>query len=135
MFPLSERNRQRGDILVESLIGVLLMSIIGLGVSYTASRATVSQRDMKLQQVVIAQMRNLLEQHGTALCSDATLAAVRVPGQANTLPLTVTCGAATTVSMGGRSITGGSAVVSVVLSTRDQDSSLFGGTLRVGDET
>lgn len=127
--------KERGDILMESLIGIVLMSIIGLGISYASSRASTSQRDMKLQNVVVSQMRNLLALNGKALCSNASLATITLPTQANTISLDVTCTPAAAVNIGGRTVTGGTSLGTVVLTTRSADSALFGGVIRVGDET
>ncbi|MCD5996712.1 hypothetical protein KDX38_24295 [Pseudomonas sp. CDFA 602] len=129
------RRRQRGDILIESLIGVVLMSIMGLGITYITSRAVVSQRDMKLQNIAVSQMRNLLALNGKALCTNTALASITLPTQTAPVPLNVTCAAATAVTIGGRSVTGGSTLGSVVLTTRTEDTSLFDGVIRVGDET
>lgn len=132
----SGKRRQRGDILLESLIGILLMSIIGLGLSYASSRAAVSQRDMKLQGIAVAQMRNLLAVNGNSLCTtNAALAVITLPTQAATVPLVATCTTAMAVTIGGRSITGGDTLGKVVLTTRTTDNTLFGGVIRVGDET
>ncbi|TBU95898.1 type IV pilus modification PilV family protein [Phytopseudomonas dryadis] len=54
-------DRQRGDILLESLIGMLLMAIVGLGLVYAASRVAVSQKDMNQQSIIVSQMRELLQ--------------------------------------------------------------------------
>lgn len=127
--------KERGDILMESLIGVVLMSIIGLGISYASSRAAVTQRDMKLQNVAVSQMRNLLALNGKALCTNTSLATITVPPQTSAIGLDVTCTAATAVNIGGRTVTGGTSLGTVVLTTRSADSALFGGVIRVGDET
>ena len=132
----SGKCRQRGDILFESLIGILLMSIIGLGISYATSRAAVSQRDMKLQGMIVSQMRSLLALNGNSLCTtNAALAVITLPTQTTPIPLVATCTADTTVTIGGRSITGGAILGKVVLTTRTSDNTLFGGVIRVGDET
>ncbi|WP_437882451.1 hypothetical protein [Pseudomonas sp. LRF_L74] len=57
----SEPHCQRGDILLESLIGMLLMSIIGLGLVYTTSRVSVSQKDMNLHNLVVSKLREELQ--------------------------------------------------------------------------
>ncbi|QXI27863.1 hypothetical protein [Pseudomonas vanderleydeniana] len=126
--------RQRGDVLLESLIGILLMSTIGLGITYASSRAAVSQRDMKLQNIVVNQMRSLLEQNGALLCSKSSIT-ISIPTQTDPLPITATCTSASAVTVGTSTITGGTPQSSVVLTTRSQDSSLFGGVIRVGDES
>ncbi|KPA91582.1 hypothetical protein ACMGT0_27970 [Pseudomonas sp. RHF3.3-3] len=130
------RRLQRGDVLLESLIGILLMATIGLGITYASSRAAISQRDMKLQNIVVNQMRSLLEQNGALLCSSkASLLVVSIPSQTDTVPITATCTNAPSVTVGTSTITGGTPQSSVVLTTRAQDSSLFGGIIRVGDES
>lgn len=57
--------RQRGDFLIESLIGLLLMAIIGMGVVFVTSRMSVSQKDMRMQEIAVNQMRAELLKHGT----------------------------------------------------------------------
>jgi len=127
--------RQRGDILIESLVGILLMAIIGLGITYVASRAAVSQRDMKLENIVVSQMRSLLEQNGALLCTtNAALLVVSLPTQTATQPIVATCTSPAAVTVGTSVLTGGAPQSSVVLTTRSQDSSIFGGIIRVGDE-
>jgi len=126
---------QRGDILVESLVGILLMMIIGLGITYVASRAAVSQRDMKLENIVVSQMRTLLEQNGALLCTtNAALLVVSLPTQTATQPIVATCTSPAAVTVGTSVITGGAPQSSVVLTTRTQDTGMFGGIIRVGDE-
>jgi type II secretory pathway pseudopilin PulG len=120
---------------VESLIGIVLMSIIGLGISYASSRASATQRDMKLQNVAVSQMRNLVALKGKALCTDSSLATITLPTQANAIGLDVTCTAASAVNIGGRTVTGGTSLGTIVLTTRTADNALFGGVIRVGDET
>jgi len=136
-YKLASR-RQQGDVLLESLVGILLMALIGLGITYAASRAAVSQRDMKLQNIVVSQMRSLLEQNGALLCTtNAALLVVSIPTQTNTLPIVATCTSAPAVTVGTSTtpITGGPQQSSVVLTTRSSDSSIFGGIIRVGDES
>ncbi|WP_040064068.1 hypothetical protein [Pseudomonas batumici] len=129
--------RQRGDVLLESLVGILLMALIGLGITYAASRAAVSQRDMKLQNIVVSQMRSLLEQNGALLCTtNAALLVVSIPTQTATVPIIATCTSAPSVTVGTNTVvTGGAPQSSVVLTTRSSDSSIFGGIIRVGDES
>lgn len=75
--------KQRGDFLIESLIGLLLMAIIGMGVVFVTSRMSVSQKDMRMQEIAVNQMRALLLNNGTGginLC--ATPPSVKLPGVA-----------------------------------------------------
>ncbi|WP_374417109.1 type IV pilus modification PilV family protein [Ectopseudomonas oleovorans] len=83
MSAFSKRS-QRGDTLIEALIGMLLMVIVGLGMSHAAARATVSQRDMNVQQLIVSQMRNLIASRGVDLCT-GSLSPITVSGQEITL--------------------------------------------------
>ncbi|SDO00793.1 hypothetical protein SAMN05216193_10716 [Pseudomonas jinjuensis] len=68
----STSRRQRGDVLIEALIGMLLTCIVGLGVVYSTSRVAVSQKDMNLQAMAVSQLRDLLQSNGSGtldLCS------------------------------------------------------------------
>ncbi|WP_205343137.1 hypothetical protein [Denitrificimonas caeni] len=64
---LIKKNKQRGDILIEALIGMLLLAIIGLGLVYTISRVSVSQKDMNVHNLVVSKLREKL------LAGDLTL--------------------------------------------------------------
>lgn len=59
---------QRGDFLLESLVGMVLMAIISMGVVFVTSKASVAQRDMQVQEIAVNQMRTLL-QAGNNLCA------------------------------------------------------------------
>lgn len=76
--------KQRGDFLIESLIGLLLMAIIGMGVVFVTSRMSVSQKDMRMQEIAVNQMRAWLLKHGTGdinICD--TTPEVILPGVAD----------------------------------------------------
>ncbi|MBP9941297.1 MAG: hypothetical protein KBF33_07855 [Comamonas sp.] len=63
---------QRGDALLEALIGVLLLAILGLGLSYSAARMLSSQRYAATHSIVVAQMRNAVQTLGLEhLCSNS----------------------------------------------------------------
>lgn len=133
---------QRGDVLMESLIGLVLMSVIGLGVTYATSRTLVSQRDMNVQNLAVAQMRNVLQQYGTTLCPGGTNAAKAVLNlptavTSSTLNLDVSCSAAPTVVVQGVTVdsTKTAPLKNVVLSTQETNRSLFSGIIKVGDQT
>jgi len=71
--------QQRGDALLEALFGVLLSSIVGLGLSYTASRMVVSQRYLTAQTAVLNQMSNALTTTGlSTLCAGGTSPSIAV---------------------------------------------------------
>lgn len=95
---------QRGDLLIESLIGMVLMAIIGMGVVFVTSKMSVSQKDMRIQEIVVNQLRAYLINNGTGtinLC--AVEPAVNVPGiQITSDHITVHgCGATITAMVDG----------------------------------
>lgn len=77
---LSSLRQQRGDFLLEALIGMVLMAIISMGVVYVTSKASVSQRDMQVQEIAKSQLRTKL-QNGINLC--AANQTITVPGKAD----------------------------------------------------
>ena len=52
--PLS---KQRGDFLIESLIGMLLMGVAGMGTTFLTSQVSVNQQQMNSQDIAISKMR------------------------------------------------------------------------------
>lgn len=53
------RNTQRGDFLIESLIGVLLIGLVGAGITATASRVSVSQGELQIQNQEITALQKI----------------------------------------------------------------------------
>lgn len=94
--------KQKGDFLLESLIGLVLISIVGLGEVYVSARALVAERDMRMQEIAVNQMRAALIRNklGTAnLCADGL--SITLPGVANPIAVTVSnCGINTSATVG-----------------------------------
>jgi len=72
------RRRQRGDIMLEALLGVLITSVIGAGLAHVVGRVLSSQRDAKVENLVVEQLRDKLQNEGIALCGDG--GTVKLPG-------------------------------------------------------
>ena len=51
---------QRGDMLIESMIGLLLLAIAGMGVVELTAKSTVAQREGKVQDQVINELRSMI---------------------------------------------------------------------------
>lgn len=68
------RATQRGDILLESLIGVLLAGILGAGIAHVASRISAGQYEAKTEQIVVERLRDRLQRDGVTLCDAAPFA-------------------------------------------------------------
>ncbi|NKF21177.1 type IV pilus modification PilV family protein [Solimonas marina] len=124
------RRRQRGDMLLEALIGTLLIGIVGLGMSYTASRVMVGQRYQNAQGIAISQMRALMQRYGTTLCTDDSLAVITMPPDRQ-LGVDVQCDALLSVKINSIDLTVLPSAVKLSVTSPE----LFGGvgTIVVGD--
>lgn len=58
---LIKKTKQRGDIMLEALISMLLLTIIGLGLIYTIARVSVGQKDMNVHNFVVSKLRAELQ--------------------------------------------------------------------------
>ncbi|MDN3236818.1 MULTISPECIES: hypothetical protein [unclassified Pseudomonas] len=129
------RSCQRGDTLIEALVGVLLMSIIGIGMIHIATRIQQTQTDLHIQNYIVVQMRNLLHVYGTTLCpgnSANSKAIVYSPIDGSPFPLDVECTTTSgAISLGGRTVD--ASPQHVMLQTRAMDQEVFGLPIQVGD--
>ena len=65
--------RQRGDMMLEALVGVLITSIIGAGLAHVVANVMNSQRDAKVENLMVERLRDSLHGQGVGLCGSATL--------------------------------------------------------------
>jgi prepilin peptidase dependent protein A len=94
--------RQRGDALIESLVGTVIAAIMGLGLAFTCSRVVVSQRYVTTQSAVLDQMANALSSAGVSnLCAGTTQATVTLSTYTLSLATPTCAEAAITVSTSG----------------------------------
>jgi type II secretory pathway pseudopilin PulG len=134
-YPSRRTRRQRGDVLLEALMAVLIMSIIGAGTAYVTSRIAVSAKNVRTSGAAVTQMRVLLQQYGPALCTgaaDNSMAKVVLPVSYGVQPLTVQCPAASAVTINGLSVTSPS---NVVLCVPASNGGVFPGEVLVGSNT
>lgn len=61
--------RQRGEMLLEALVAVLITSLIGAGLAHVQSRVMDAQRSTKVERLVVGQLREQMQSNGTALCT------------------------------------------------------------------
>jgi Tfp pilus assembly protein PilV len=128
---LKARN-QRGDVLLEALISVLIMSIIGAGTAYITSRVALSAATVRVNGAAVSQMRMLLQQYGPTLCSGSannSMAKVIMPVNYGVQQLTVQCPAAGAVTINGLSVSSPS---NVVLCVPANNGGIFPGEVLVG---
>lgn len=85
--------RQRGDMLMEALIAVLLLGLLGAGMGAVATSVLAAQRDTRMQGLAVIAMRQLLRDEGELLCTGPATRILRVGGDdlALDVPVTVSC--------------------------------------------
>lgn len=89
-MPLLATRYQHGGILIESLIGMLILALIGGGVMHATARMTNSQREMTVNNLAVNQMRTLLmtrSDAGVDLCTGTH--SIALPGQTEAVSVTV----------------------------------------------
>lgn len=83
-------NFQRGDALIEALLGMLLMAIMGLGLAHSAARAVLSQRYVNTQNIMISDIRETLASSSSVSNLCGTTPSMAVAGAETSLDLTCT---------------------------------------------
>ena len=98
---------QRGDALLEALIGILLMAVISLGMTYALARVFNSHRMTSTQNIAITQMRNLLVAGAglDPLCGSSPILRLTLNAKAGAptnvgIPAVVTCPVASAIAVG-----------------------------------
>ena len=112
-------NYQRGDALLEALIGILLMSVIGLGLSFALARTFNAQRYISTQNIAIMQMRNLLSRSSLSQtsCSSSQSISVYLNSNVSTptnIPVTISCSPASNIVVGITGNTGFDKTINVI---------------------
>lgn len=67
-------SKQRGDALIEALLAILLAAVVGLGLSYSASRLLNTQRTLNAQNIAFHEMRESMLSKGFStaeICAEA----------------------------------------------------------------
>lgn len=78
------RRKQFGGMMIESLIGLLLLGIIGGGIMHTTTRMANTQRDLAVNNIAINQMRSMLMTRtsaGADICT--SVPKVNLPGSSS----------------------------------------------------
>jgi len=91
MSTCSDRRGQRGDVMLEALFGVLITSLIGAGLAHVAASAMNSQRDAKVENLVVEHLRGQLQRRGVGLCDGGN---IDLPLPGNDKQARVSCEAA-----------------------------------------
>ena len=105
---------QRGSVLFEALIGVILSAALGMGMAYSAAATLRAQRYANLESMAVLQMRGLLAMppdpmstwctNGAAtfplLLNNLTADGRAVSGSTNTVSYTLRCAVFTTTVTG-----------------------------------
>ncbi|MCR6685679.1 hypothetical protein [Pseudoxanthomonas sp.] len=70
-FSSNPRNAQRGDVLLEALVGVVITALIGAGMAHVTARIVNNQHDTAVDALVVNELRNVMQVSGVDLCADA----------------------------------------------------------------
>ncbi len=123
------RALQKGDALIESMVGVLLMSIIGLGLMKIGLQTLHGRPAVQFEGLAILQMRELLLNNGADLCGTAQTIKL-LDSQLDTLDVGITCTAGEAATLNG--VTLDSATVPEQVSLEVESNSYFQEALEVG---
>jgi type II secretory pathway pseudopilin PulG len=116
--PVASRARQFGGMMIESLVGLLILSLVGGGVMHATARMANTQQQQTVNNIAVNQMRSLLMNRtntaGADICSGAQ--SLTLPGQTTAVTLTVKGCGNTNVKIKNVTI-GGAAVGEQTVST------------------
>ena len=85
------RARQRGDVLLEALVGVLVTALLGASMAHVAGRIAAGQHEARVANLSVEQLRHALQMDGLALC-DAGGTSITAPWTAQgEQPVAVQC--------------------------------------------
>lgn len=119
---------QRGDFLVEAVIGLILVAIVGQGMLLIASRTAATQATLRVQEMAVSQMRSALMQNRSGsidICSTSPV--IFLPNSVSITADVQGCDTTSTVIINGASVSGVPKPISLSV-TSDQ----LGGQVVVG---
>lgn len=120
---------QRGSMLLEAVVGILLSAALGLGMAYSAARALNTQRYASTQNLAVMDMRQSLTTSGACVSGTVSAASGAGSGTLAGLSYERSCVTLTpTISAAGTSVTTSlSRTQELKTSTSSTTSALFGG--------
>lgn len=89
----SGRFKQLGGMMIESLIGLLILSVVGGGVMHASARMAKIQQQQTVDNIAVNQMRTLLmtrtSSTGADLCANASTQSLTIPGESAPVAMAV----------------------------------------------
>ena len=131
--PIARQNKKQiGEALLDAIIAMLLAMVVGLGPVYIASRGAVAQTQASYKNMVVLEMRKLLDTPVSTLCGTPPQITVNQVGNSTavlSLPVTVSCTTrvATGIVIGGRTVNPTGTLSAQTISLSVTDSAMFGG--------
>ncbi|GGP21080.1 PulJ/GspJ family protein [Silvimonas iriomotensis] len=133
--------QQAGSTLLEGIIAVLLLAIVGMGITFTLSRVALAQTTLNAQNSVISQLRSGLQSisvsnsFASATAASTTcninMASTMLLGAQASVTNQTSCTLNTvSISIGGGSVTGSGRLPQISNAVND---SKLGGTLTVNN--
>lgn len=81
--------RERGGVLMEALVGVLLTGLLGAGMLHVGGQLAARQADLRAETLAMVEMRRLLRTQGEGLCDAPGGHTVDIAGRQ--VPIEVEC--------------------------------------------
>jgi len=104
------KKSQLGGMIIESMVGLLILGIIGGGILHTTARVANAQRDLAVNNIVVNQMRSMLTSRSSSTGSLCTgNHSLTLPKQTSATAITVRGCAQANMTITGIQI-GGSAL-------------------------
>lgn len=159
MYKCQLKLTQQGAGLVDALISVVLVSGLALGILYATTTAERGHRDIKLNNLVLTQMREILQSNKFPDPNDSTIPPTTYvtlynantkkcysnSSEVSSTPITVSLHQAIRINFGGTTtnktfdlnaicILVNNSTLSIKLTTIESDKDKFGGILEVGND-
>ena len=87
--PATRWRRERGGVLMEALVGVLLTGLLGAGMLHVGGQLAARQADLRAETLAMVEMRRLLRTQGEGLCDAPGGHRVDIAGRQ--VPIEVEC--------------------------------------------
>ena len=118
-----------GDFLIEAMIGVLLMGIVGAGITFVTSRVSASQHDMAMQDIIISKLRGMLLENGVGVDVCGQTPFVYLPNEEVLRVQVSGCGANAVASIDGVALSSVQAPIVLTVNSPSMGEISVGGTI------
>lgn len=117
---LVTRSKQLGGMMIESLVGLLILSLVGGGIMHATARMANTQHQQTMNSIAVNQMRAMVANRASATGADICSGAhtLTMPGQTSPVALTVKGCANTNMTVSNIQVSGAALANQTVTSAR-----------------